>query len=128
MSEPRSPPGLELLTSLRSAARLIFLAQAMNVISSILLLSGQFPGFYPAQAAADPLLGWSVWLSAVTGLAFLVVCMRFAWPLLDTRRPPDGLLDSSLRRLATLWRFLGMLVLLGVLLGVGLLVWILTTS
>lgn len=128
MSDLRPPPGFKLLTALRSAARLILLVQAINVLSSIFIFSGSFPGLRPAQIEHQPLILWSLWLSAATGLVFLVLCLRFAWPLLDTRPPPAGLLDASLRRMATLWRALGMLLLLSVLFAIGLLVWIVTTS
>lgn len=126
MSELRPSPALACLASLRASARLLFWVLAIGLLTTLLLvisLSG-VQGAPVEQSALAPIPAWAWLLAGLCNLAILAVCLAFAWPLLGKGAPPPGLLESSLRRMAWMWRAIGAVALLGLLAGVALVVWI----
>lgn len=130
MSDLRPPPAFAHLAALRTSARFLFWVLVIDLITSALLafLLVGLPEVQIERTAVHPIPSWSWLLAGLCNLAVLAACLRFVWPLMHTRAAPANLLETSLRRLATMWRVMGAVALLGLLAGIGLVVWIFTTA
>ena len=128
MSELRPPPAFAQLISLQTSARLLFWVLAIDLLTSLLLviaLSG-VEAVPVEQSFLAPVPSWAWVLSGLCNLLVLAACLRFAWPLLGKGAPPPDLLESSLRRMATMWRAIGAVTLVGLTVGLGFVIWIIT--
>ncbi len=131
MSDLRPPPAFALLALLRSSAKLLFWVLAINLLSSAVVITGLFSGVEAVpleQSALAPIPFWAWLLVGLPDLVVLVACLRFAWPLLNRGALPPSLLESSLRRLVTMWVAIGAVALLGFIASVGVVVWTFTTA
>ncbi len=125
MVDPSTADTTRLLSLLRASAKLILVLIVGGGTSNLLI--GGMVGSSRTEmlgGTATPLPVWAFPLSLVASVILISVYLRFALPLVRGTKSGRVLLESSLLRLATLWRVLSALTLLGLLGGAALVAWI----